>query len=46
MINHKSGKLNKGADDLSKGYLLLSALDSEILGCDLIKEQYKSYEEF
>ena len=37
-IHHKSGKLNEGADALSRRYFLLFMLDSRILGFELIKE--------
>ena len=32
MIHHKAGKINKGADALSMRYVLLSTLESKVLG--------------
>ena len=46
IINHKSGKLNKGANVLSRRYLLLSTLDSKVPGFKLIKEEHKADEDF
>jgi len=46
VIHHKSGQLEKGADDFSRRYLLLSSLDSRVLGFELIKEMYRKDEDF
>ena len=42
VIHHKSGHLTKGADALSRRYLL----DSRVLGFELIKELYPKDEDF
>ena len=46
MIHHKSGQLNKGADALSRRYLLLSTLESKLLGFEIIKGLYVQDEDF
>ncbi|KAD6118682.1 hypothetical protein E3N88_09953 [Mikania micrantha] len=45
-IRHKSGKLNKGADALSRKYALLTSLHPRVLGLDLIKPLYQTDPEF
>jgi len=40
MIHHKSGQMNKGADALSRRYLLLSVLETKVLGFEVIKGMY------
>ena len=40
MIHHKSGQMNKGADALSRRYLLLSALETKVLGFEIVNEMY------
>jgi len=37
MIHHKAGNMNKGADALSRRYLLLSTLESKFLGFEIVK---------
>ena len=46
VIHHKSGQLNKGADALSRRYLLLSTLESKVLGFEIIKGLYVHDENF
>ena len=46
MIHHKVGKINKGADALSRRYLLLSTLESKVLGFAIIKGLYGQDEDF
>jgi len=41
MICHKSEKLNKDADALSRRHLLLSTLDSRVVVFKMIKDEYK-----
>ena len=45
-IKHKSGKLNQGADALSRRYLLLFHLDALILGFEHLKALYDDDEDF
>ena len=45
-IKHKSGKLNQGADALSRRYLLLFQLDACILGFEHLKVLYDNDEDF
>ena len=40
MIPHKASKLNKGADALSRRYLLLLVLESKVLRFDIVKGLY------
>ena len=46
MIHHKAGRLNKGADALSRRYLLLSVLESKVLGFEIVKGMYAEDEDF
>ncbi|GJS62848.1 RNA-directed DNA polymerase [Tanacetum coccineum] len=39
-IKYKSGKLNKGADALSRKYSLLNHLQQKIIGFELLKQEY------
>ena len=41
MIKHKSGKMNQGADALSRRHLLISQLSSNVLGFEHLKTLYK-----
>ena len=45
-IKYKSGKLNQGADALSRRYLLLFQLDACILGFEHLKALYQEDEDF
>ena len=45
MIHHKVGQMNKGADALSRRYLLLSVLESKVLGFEVIKGMYSNDED-
>ncbi|KAJ0836005.1 putative nucleotidyltransferase, Ribonuclease H [Helianthus annuus] len=45
-IKHKSGKLNKGADALSRKYSMLTSLHPRVLGLELIKELYPTDPDF
>jgi len=45
-IKHKSGKVNIGADTLSRRYLLLFQLDTCILGFEHLKSLYATDEDF
>ena len=40
VIKHKSEQMNKGADALSRGYLLLTSLRNRVVGLDVLKESY------
>ena len=46
MIHHKGGKLNKGADTFSSRYILLSVLESKVLGFEIVKGMYAEDEDF
>ena len=46
VIHHKAGQLNKGADALSRRYLLLSTLESKVLGFEIVKGLYANDEDF
>jgi len=46
MLSIKSGQLNKGADALSRRYLILSTLESKVLGFECIKGMYAQDEDF
>jgi len=46
VIHHKACKLNKGADALSRGHLLLSVLGSKVLGFEIVKDIYATDEDF
>jgi len=46
MIHHKAGQINKGADALSKRYLLLSVVESKVLEFEIIKGMYVEDEDF
>ncbi|GKC31032.1 RNA-directed DNA polymerase, partial [Tanacetum coccineum] len=39
-IKHKSGKLNKGADALSRKYALINSLQPKVMGLELLKHDY------
>ncbi|GJX74609.1 RNA-directed DNA polymerase [Tanacetum coccineum] len=45
-IKHKSGKLNKGADALSRRYSLLTSLQPKVLGFELLQNEYPSDPDF
>jgi len=45
-IKHKSGKLNEGADALSRRHLLLFQLDTCVLGFEHLKSLYVADENF
>jgi len=45
VIHHKSGQFSKGADALSRRYLLLSSLESKVLGFEIIKGLYAQDED-
>ncbi|XP_021995301.2 uncharacterized protein LOC110892449 [Helianthus annuus] len=45
-IRHKSGKLNKGADALSRKYSLLNSLQPQVLGLELLQNEYKDDPDF
>ena len=46
MIRHKAGKLNKGADALSRRHVLLAVLGSKVLGFEIVKDLYAMDEDF
>jgi len=46
VIQHKSGQMNEGTDALSRRYLLLSTLESKVLGFECIKNMYAQDEDF
>jgi len=46
VIKHKSGKMNQGADALSRRHLLISELSSNVLGFEHLKALYKRDSEF
>ena len=46
MIHHKAGKLIKGADTHSRRCLLLSTLESKVLGFEHIVGLYENDEDF
>nr|GEW55560.1 hypothetical protein [Tanacetum cinerariifolium] len=45
-IKHKSGKLNKGADALSRKYALINSLHPKVMGLELLKHDYSSDPDF
>ncbi|KAD7479276.1 hypothetical protein E3N88_02412 [Mikania micrantha] len=45
-IKHKSGRLNKGADALSRKYALITTLQLQILGLELLKQEYSTNLDF
>ncbi|GJV31020.1 RNA-directed DNA polymerase [Tanacetum coccineum] len=45
-IKHKSGRLNKGADALSRKYSLLNHLQPKFTGFELLKQEYPSDPDF
>ena len=45
-IKHKSGKMNQGADALSRRHLLLFQLDACVLGFEHLKSLYEKDEDF
>ena len=46
VIHYKVGQLNKGADALSRRYLLLSVLESKVLRFEIVKGLYAGDENF
>ena len=46
MIHNKAIQMNKGADALSRRYLLLLVLESKVLGFEIIKGMYTEDEDF
>jgi len=46
VIHHKFGHLNKGANALSRRYIILSILGSKVLGFEVIKGLYPNDEDF
>ena len=46
MIHHKAGQLNKDVDPLSRRCLILSVLESKVLGFEIIKGMYVGDEDF
>nr|GEW87634.1 RNA-directed DNA polymerase [Tanacetum cinerariifolium] len=45
-IKHKSGRLNKGADALSRRHSLITSFQPKILGFDLLLDEYPSDSDF
>nr|XP_043633544.1 uncharacterized protein LOC122604740 [Erigeron canadensis] len=45
-IKHKSGKLNKGADALSRKFSLLNSLQPRVLGFELLQNEYSMDPDF
>ena len=45
-IKHKSGKLNKGTDALSRKYALVNSLQPRVVGFDLLPQNYPSDSDF
>ncbi|GJS42727.1 RNA-directed DNA polymerase, partial [Tanacetum coccineum] len=45
-IQHKSGKLNKGADALSRKYALVNSLRPRVVGLELLPQNYPSDPDF
>nr|GEW23486.1 hypothetical protein [Tanacetum cinerariifolium] len=45
-IKHKSGKLNRGADALSRRYSLLASLQPKVLGFEFLQNEYSSDPDF
>jgi len=46
MIHYKANKMNRGADTLSRWYLLLSTLETKVLGFECVKEMYAKDDDF
>jgi len=46
MIHHKAGKLNKGADALSRRYLLPSVLSTKVPDFEIVNGMYPTNEDF
>ena len=46
MIHQKAGKLNNGADALSRRYFLISILECKVLGFEIVKGMYTNDEDF
>ena len=45
MIHHKSSQMNKGTNALSRRYLVLSVLETKVLGFEIIKDMYAKDED-
>ncbi|GKD27165.1 transposon ty3-I gag-pol polyprotein, partial [Tanacetum coccineum] len=45
-IKHRSGKLNKGADALSRKYALVNSLHPKVVGLELLSENYPTDPDF